>query len=260
MIISGTEFKNAEDNTKFAGAIFIDSKDDNYSVEDYISYGPNNEVYLDNNQIVAFNITVSDAIADVQIALKVANDNTVTFTINDKTYTTNSATDLYQSILAAAKENATGTVTIKNVSGGILSITNVKITRGTQSVEPASLFWVDNESASRVLMMMRPPVAEEPEVDDTTSTPETDDTTTSEPETSEPEDDTTSSEPEVEEPENSEPEEEKPESNKDKAEKELKKALEKAAKELEKVMKKAAKEAEKAAKKAQNALKKLFGR
>lgn len=255
MIIDAKTF-DISNKAEVPGLVFIDSNVSTDNITEYTNFGPNNELYLAKGQAIAFKVKFDTSAADVQIALKVANGETVTYEINGNRYTTNSATDLYKSILTEAK---TGTVTIKNVSDGILSITNIKITSGDYTATPTMELFMDGPSTARVLMMMRPPVAEEPEVDDTTSTPETDDTTTSEPETSEPEDDTTSSEPETSEPED-EPENEKPESNKDKAEKELKKALEKAAKELEKVMKKAAKEAEKAAKKAQNALKKLFGR
>lgn len=199
---TGTDDNKEYDTTKFKGAVFIDGVAENLSVDDYISYGPNNEVYLAKNQAVAFNITMDGSTADVQIALKVASGGSITYKINDRTLTTDSATDLYQSILTEAKR---GTVTIENVGDGVLSITNIKITHDNYTVAPIDELWIDEASVANVFRMMRPPVAEEPEVDDTTSTPETDDTTTSEPETSEPEvnepeeDDTTSSKPEKEE-------------------------------------------------------------
>lgn len=123
------------------GAVFIDGKaDGSASLKDYISYGPNNELYLANGQAIAFKMDLSkytvngkSIVADVQIGLK-----TVSGTTSYKIYNAenvksktevsdvalNTATDMYYSIKALTG----GTIVILNSGDGILSITNIKIT------------------------------------------------------------------------------------------------------------------------------------
>ena len=193
-----------------AGAIFIDSNDATTSIVDYVNYGPNNELYLKAGQAVAFNLDQNNAsiIADVQIGLKVGNGDSVTYKVYDstktaaldaksKTLTTES--DLYYSI----KDLASGTVVITNTSGGILSITNIKVTytQNPNAFEEAGIMltslFMDEASAESAVMSLRAvsiedstPEESEPEVEE------------SKPETSEPEE-----EPEEEE---SKPENQKP--------------------------------------------------
>ena len=221
--------------TDLSGAIFIDCNDATTSIADYVSYGPNNELYLANDQAIAFTVTDAD-IADIQLGIKVANGNSVTYEINGDSYTVNTTTDMYYSILDYAKDS--GVVTIKNVSGGILSLTNIKVTHTTAPADPSgiSLLSMDGESAGIALMMLRRAPVVEDEVPETT-VPEV-------------------TEPEETEPEETVPEETKPNKDAEKLQKELKKAMEKAAKEAEKL----AKELQKAAEKAAKALSKLFGK
>ena len=181
-------------------AVFIDCADNNTSIADYVSYGPNNELYLAENQAVAFSLGLQDMtnIADVQIGLKVGNNNTVDYKVYDAriitdvtnapTKTLNTTTDMYYSI----KEHASGNIVITNVGGGILSITNIKITykqdpNGTAATE----LMMDEEGAGIVLMSLRrAPVVEE-EIPETTvpdaSVPETTVPDVSVPETTAPE-------------------------------------------------------------------------
>lgn len=168
------------------GAIFIDCNDEVNSIADYVSYGPNNELYLANGQAIAFNVTMDDTVADVQLGIKAANGNTVTYEINRDSYTVKTTTDMYYSILDYAK--GTGPVVIKNVSGGILSLTNIKVTHTSAPTSESgiSLLSMDGESAGAALMMLRrAPVVEEEEIPETT-VPETTVPEETEPEKTEP--------------------------------------------------------------------------
>lgn len=178
-----------------SGAIFIDSSDANTSIADYVTYGPNNELYLASGQSVAFALdqTAADNIADVQIALKVGNGDSVEYKIYDSQKTTaadakenvlETATDLYYSI----KDLASGSIVITNTGdSGILSITNVKVTYKqnpnattpsevdgeTNSLTPTKLL-MTQESATYAVMSLRSITAtpEEPVVPDTPVVPE----------------------------------------------------------------------------------------
>lgn len=171
--------------TDLSGAIFIDCNDATTSIADYVSFGPNNELYLANNQAIAF--TVSDNnIADIQLGIKVANGGSVTYEINGEQKTVNTATDMYYSILDYARDGQV--VTIKNLSGGILSLTNIKVTHTEAPANESgiSLLSMDGESAGVALMMLRrAPVIEE-EVPETIVPEETEPEVT-EPEVTEPE-------------------------------------------------------------------------
>ncbi|MBQ8577037.1 MAG: VWA domain-containing protein [Clostridia bacterium] len=164
--------------TDLSGAIFIDGNNETTSIADYVSYGPNNELYLDAKQSVAFklNPTYASNIADVQIGLKVANGGSVSYKIYDSDTTAetaktiNTATDMYYSI----KDISSGTVVITNTgtTSGILSITNIKITY-TQNPygksesdldEPMTTsLYMDEVSATSALMSLRSVSVEEPE-------------------------------------------------------------------------------------------------
>ena len=207
--------KFPDEDTLQEGAIFIDCNDAVNSIKDYVSYGPNNELYLAKGQAVAFNVTVNSNVADIQLGMKVANkDGVVTYKIGEKEFTLKSTTDMYYSIKEfAMDENGNSlTVVIKNTSDAILSLTNIKVTYESDPGSVANLLWMDGPSATYALMSLRKaPVVEEPAVPETT-VPETTVPETTEPETTEPE--TTESEttePEVTEPETTEPEVTEPE-------------------------------------------------
>ena len=244
-LIDEATYKNATDSDTFKGAIFIDGKDENFSVSDYINYGPNNEVYLAQGQAIAFELDLSDyvvektvngntynesIVADVQIGVKSADGSTVkvTLTADDVAASRNfsTASDMYYSFSQLVdmgtghnESNDSKTiVTIQNTSDSdsIVSLTNLKVTfkedpngegSGNDGTETAGVFSWSRNMASRAIMML----SAEPEIEE--ETPETSQPETSEPETpetSEPE----TSEPEVSEPEVSEPEESKPEDKK----------------------------------------------
>ncbi len=184
------------------GAVFIDGIGETAVLADYVSYGPNNEVYLANGQAIAFNYT-TDSVADLQLGIKSADGNPVTYKINDDSYTVSTATDMYYSILDYAQ--AGSTVVIQNVSGGILSLTTLKatFTADPNGVSAASLIWMDEASAEATLMCLSLDY-EEPE---TPTEPDVTEPDPTEPDATEPE----ATEPDATEPEETEPEAFQPE-------------------------------------------------
>ncbi len=200
------------------GVVYIDGKSQDVSIEDYRAYGPNNEVYLQRDQAIAFNLGLTEAqlnnIADVQIAVKSADGSPVVinawnvkdggepFNNGSKEITT--STDLYYSILRQTPAN---TVTvIRNTGTGIMSITNIKITYKTSPEVPMmASFSITPEEAGWVLMSLSMDY-DEPETPEVTE-PEVTEPEVTEPEVTEPE----VTEPEVTEPEVTEPEVTEPE-------------------------------------------------
>ncbi len=176
-------------DNKINGAVFIDGKSSVADVADYTNYGPSNEVYLAQGQAIAFNVNKPANVADIQLGIKSADGSEVTYTINGDEKTVKTATDLYYSILEYCDE----TVTIANTSGGILSLTNIKVTHTSAPTATAELLWIDEVSAEAAVMSLRKAEVEE-EI----------------PESSEPEAPEASEEPESSEPEETEPEETKP--------------------------------------------------
>ena len=150
-IISAEDFNAAEAGQQDRGAIFIDQAAGEYTIAEYTSYGPNNELYLANGQAIAFNVAGADSAKDVQLGIKLASGDSVTYEINGDSYTVSTATDMYYSIAKYAKA---GTVVIENVSGGILSLTNIKVTAAPAEAEAASLLWMDGETATFALRFL----------------------------------------------------------------------------------------------------------
>lgn len=186
------------------GVVFIDCSNETSVISDYVSYGPNNELYLAPDQAIAFNVNVPENVADIQLGIKVANGSSVTYSINGEQKAVNTTTDMYYSILSYAKS---GTVTIKNTSGGILSLTNIKVTHTSAPAAESgiSLLSMDAESVGYALMSLRAPVVED-EIPETTVPEETEPEETI-PETTIPEE----TEPEETIPETTEPEATEPE-------------------------------------------------
>lgn len=113
------------------GAVVVASSDkyttDN--VNDLLTNGPKNEIYLQPGQALVFKIRTD---REVQLGLK-ALDNTVTYSINEgNSQTLTSSTDMFYTVLDKNQNSETGdeqTITINNNIGssGILSITKLKI-------------------------------------------------------------------------------------------------------------------------------------
>lgn len=127
--------------------LFVDGAD-NAAIEQYTSYGPNNEVYLMNGQAISFRLKGDlSSIASVQIGAKSPNgtDAVAKISVNDQEVKT--ATEMYYAITDEAKSGKL--VTIANDGAGILSLTNLKITytESGKSVSLAPLTTADQENA-----------------------------------------------------------------------------------------------------------------
>ena len=127
------------------GAVFIDKSKttvgDNGNIGTYEKYGPKNEVYLKQNQGVAFNIKGYDPDENrvfiglkspeaKAVKVKVSNNNAYTQTID-----LNSTADLYYEI----KPDSDGNVVIKNTTNNLLAVTKVRITSKYASAATNSL-------------------------------------------------------------------------------------------------------------------------
>lgn len=127
------------------GSVFIDKSGTNIGVNGdigtYEDYGPKNEVYLKQNQGVAFKIKNYDPDKNrvfiglkspeaKKVTVKVSSSNAYTQTID-----LNSTADLYYEI----KPDSDGNVVIKNTTNNLLSVTKVRITSKYASAAPNSL-------------------------------------------------------------------------------------------------------------------------
>ncbi len=110
-----------------AKTLFIDGAE-NANIQQYTSYGPNNEVYLMKGQAISFKVPENDKIASIQIGAK-APDGKANMVVKDgtgaerKNQELNTATEMYYTISSGADQ-----FTISNTGDGILSLTNLKIT------------------------------------------------------------------------------------------------------------------------------------
>ena len=222
-VIDATTFRSLTADDTISGMVFIDGgnagADTTVSVDDYTSYGPNNELYLAHGDAVTFDLNATaeaGAVAKVQLAVKtVGGTGTVeVYSVTNDTKTTclneeiTTATDLYYDITALNGK----TVVIKNAgTDGIISITNVKVTyteaQPEAAAEPAvAMFSVRRASVDAALMTMS---VEDTEVEETvpeTTVPEETEPETTVPETTVPEE----TEPEETVPETTVPEETEP--------------------------------------------------
>ena len=181
----GQPVKNTE------GIMFIDHEKGSYTIADYAAYGPNNELYLAQDQAIAFILDPSLQyssydLADVQIGLKSANGSSVfaelsTYTKNENgSYAVKSSmakitggelktsTDRYYSIKSYVNTSGETVLSIKNTGSGILSITNIKLTFNAAPVEKEngiSLFAMTRSVADGILLAMNTAdnAVEEPE-------------------------------------------------------------------------------------------------
>ena len=159
-VVKGT----AKPDGETAKTLFIDGAE-NATIQQYTSYGPNNEVYLMNGQAITFKLTGADVnkIASVQIGAK-APKGTANLNVNstDIVSSLSTATEMYYDITDQVKTgNGEYQVTITNTTGNILSLTNLKITYSAKgSVSLGTLNTQEQESAvSLVRALFTAPVA-----------------------------------------------------------------------------------------------------
>ena len=237
-IIEKNTFDSLNDEN-VSGIVFIDSDTsvNQAEIANYISYGPNNEVYLTANQAIAFDLNATAAagsVAKVQLAVKTVGgtgkvevygvENSTKVDCLDETIST--ATDMYYDITALNNK----TVVIKNTGSGdssaIISITNVKVTyteAQPAATEPAvAMFSIRRSTADAALATLNVEEDTTPEP----SVPETSEPEASEPETSVPETTVPEiTEPEETEPETAVPEETEPEYDREQVEEAIKEAV-----------------------------------
>ena len=148
--------------TPNGNALFIDGAE-KATIEQYTSYGPNNEVYLMNGQAITFKLTGdTDKIASVQIGAK-APKGTANLNVNKTDIVSgglSTATEMYYDITAQVT-SGNYQVTITNTTGNILSLTNLKITYSEKgSVSLGTLDTQEQENAvSLVRALFTAPVA-----------------------------------------------------------------------------------------------------
>ncbi len=137
----------AQDN-KASGIVYIDGKDA-AELEDYTSYGPNNELYLKPGAAVAFKIdpAMLENIANVQLSVKSADGKEViarlynvavvgksSVIVNDSSKSFTTATEMYYScktqLTVKDTDEVSYIIVLQNAeeSEGILSVTNLKFT------------------------------------------------------------------------------------------------------------------------------------
>ena len=132
------------------GLVFIDGNASvgNAQISDYVSYGPNNEVYLAAGQSVAFLLSnVTENVAQIHIGIKSANGASVACTIeniaeaeiisgstkvsagtryNKKLIEVNTTTDMYYDM--TGWKNDIVVISNTGTEGSIISLTNIKAT------------------------------------------------------------------------------------------------------------------------------------
>ena len=129
----------AKPDGETAKTLFIDGAE-NATIQQYTSYGPNNEVYLMNGQAITFKIPQNANVDSIQIGAKAPDGNTTMTVTGTKdtvlaTEALSTATEMYYKINVDVS-TADQTVVIANKDGtGILSLTNLKITYKTKPAE-----------------------------------------------------------------------------------------------------------------------------
>lgn len=134
------------------GISFIDGVAEGL-LADYDAYGPNNEIYLNPNQAIAFAIdSKGESIANVHVGVKIFdNPGTLTAaaldakgnTLKEQTITTTSHTDLYYSIsntyIPVEGENISNVIVLTNTGSSPITLTTLKITYGEKPTADSEL-------------------------------------------------------------------------------------------------------------------------
>ena len=146
------------DADSVTGAVFIDGFGTNGTISNYEAYGPNNEVYLNPGQAVAFSIENASAANYVAAHLGVKTPNktaeqnaevTVTNGTTTKKVTTGSAAERYYNISDCVKFTGaeSNVIIITNTGSAMVSLTNVKLTHKAPTVSAAVEFRITKNSA-----------------------------------------------------------------------------------------------------------------
>lgn len=143
-----------------AKTLFIDGAE-NANIQQYTSYGPNNEVYLMKGQAITFKLTGTDVdkIASVQIGAK-APKGTANLNVNNMDIVSgglSTATEMYYDITTQAVKDGYQ-VTITNnttTTDNILSLTNLKITFKNKPTEKITLAALDTQEQESAVNLVR---------------------------------------------------------------------------------------------------------
>lgn len=159
-IIDAGKFGASIGSKTIEGLVFIDGNPEvnNATISDYISFGPNNEVYLAPGQSIAFQLSAPENIKNVHIGIKCASGAAATYSIvnvasadsadvkikagdyfNSKSYPLNTSTDMYYDLTNWVNGNIIVITNTGNLNGteGIVSITNIKTTYKSDPKAPA---------------------------------------------------------------------------------------------------------------------------
>lgn len=166
LIGSGTLGDNIGTNQK--GIVFIDGYNTTDSLALYDAYGPNNEVYLNPGQAIAFKVDVTEGIT-YYIGAKSPNGDAIMVINGEKTGTSiATATDMYYPVTPDENDY----IVVANNGEGILSLTTIKAVGGDAAA--VASYSVDEDvvayACAMVLDMVQPAPAFEPETFETSWT------------------------------------------------------------------------------------------
>lgn len=110
------------------GVVYMDEVGNSDMIDEYKKVGPKNEVYLSENNGIAFHVKGMEEDSKVYIGLKAPQRLATAVLVTDgdkmKTITINSSADRYYEVTP----NANGNIVIKNTGTGLLSITKIRVT------------------------------------------------------------------------------------------------------------------------------------
>lgn len=134
------------------GSVFIDGAD-KATIDQYKNGGPNNEVYLAYGQAISFTVAENKDIATIQIGAKAPNG-TANMTVNNTEAVNggiSTATEMYYKLDVQPGQQ----VTISNTGGGILSLTNLKITFNSKPNTTVTLAALSDEDQANAVAQVR---------------------------------------------------------------------------------------------------------
>ena len=178
-----------EGAVELPGALFLDGDENNWSVSDYLNYGPNNEVYLKGEQGVAFQLSDElfngKKVASIQIGMKSADGVAVTVDVSATTLddnvnsdgsnvttrgitTLNTATGMYYDLaeLLGLQGKALEEFDYNSLQGkiitiigcddndGLVSLTDVKVTFTEEHQISEGLFYTNRNAIEKILETM----------------------------------------------------------------------------------------------------------
>lgn len=169
-VIASADFTEGTIN----GIVFVDSNSATSAVSDYVSYGPNNELYLAPGQSIIFSLNpanYSEKIATVQLGMKSVDANGASYVIIDGTTlekledltgadktVLKTTTDMYYDITALKD----AVIVIYNAGEeGVLSLTDIKVTFKENPGTIDTLCYVDYDVISAVVESMNSTNTEE---------------------------------------------------------------------------------------------------